>query len=171
LNGFDYAIIGLAAIGFYMGFKRGLVMELALLTGLIAAIFGASLIADWLEVWLNQHTEIRGAWLPRISFVLALATIYTVAWFVGKSLSTAINLLMLGMINKLAGGVFSTIKYLLIVAVFLTLVAESGIGKIELLSASQSAGIMQRLGENLFPSIKQIGRNAVTLPEISIDSE
>jgi membrane protein required for colicin V production len=146
-------------------------MELALLAGLIAAIFGASFVADWIESWLNQHTEMRGAWLPRLSFVLSLAAIYTLAWFVGKSLSTAINLLMLGLINKLAGGLFSVLKYLLFVAIFLALIAESEFNELDWVKTSQSANTLQNLGNKLFPGIKQIGKNAVNLPEISIDSD
>jgi membrane protein required for colicin V production len=169
LNGFDYALIVLAAIGFWMGFRRGLVMELALLAGLIAAIFGASYVAEWIEDWLLQNTELNSAWLARFSFILALAAIYTIAWFVGKTLSTAINLMMMGLINRLAGGLFATLKYLLFIAIFLGLIAQSGIGEMAIIKESQTASALQSLGTKLFPSIKQIGQKAVTLPEISTE--
>ena len=146
-------------------------MELALLAGLIAAIFGASYVADYIENWLLQNTDLESAWMPRFSFVLALAAIYTIVWFIGKTLSTAINLLMLGLVNRIAGGIFGTLKYLLFITIFLGLLASGGFVDIDIIKESQTAGALQNWGMKLFPSIKQIGQKAVTLPEISAGSE
>ena len=79
--------------------------------------------------------------------------------------------MMMGLINRLAGGVFGTLKYLLIIAIFMGLLAESGIINNSIFAGSQTAGAMQGLGVKLFPGIKQIGQKAVNLPDVSAEAE
>lgn len=171
MNGFDYLILGITAIGFWLGFRRGLIMELALLTGLILAIFGASYVAGLIEGWLGKNTDFSGVWLPRLSFLLALAAIYTGAWFVGKFLSTAVSLMLMGLLNRIAGGIFGVLKYLVFVCIILALLSGSKIGQWELIRNSKTASTLIRIGSKLSPGIEQIGHNAVNLPDILPQTE
>ncbi len=171
MNGFDYLVLGITAIGFWLGFRRGLIMELALLAGLILAVFGASYVARFIEDWLLQNTDFGGVWLPRLSFILALAAIYTGAWFVGKFLSTAASLMLLGLLNRIAGGFFGSLKYIVFICVILALLSGSSLGQWELIRRSKTASMLINIGTKLSPGIEQIGRNTVNLPEILPEAE
>ena len=164
-------VLGISAIGFWLGFRRGLIMELALLAGLILAVFGASYVAQFIEDWLLQNTDFGGAWLPRLSFILALAAIYTGAWFVGKFLSTAVSLMLMGLLNRIAGGVFGVLKYLVFICIILALMSNSKIGQWELIQNSKTAATLINIGSKLSPGIEQIGHNAVNLPDILPQTE
>jgi membrane protein required for colicin V production len=58
--------------------------------------------------------------------VLIFAAIYVLAFFGGKSLSAALNLMMLGLINKLAGGIFGVVKFLLILSLVFYFAGSNG---------------------------------------------
>lgn len=146
-------------------------MELALLVGLILAVFGASYVAQFIEDWLLQNTNFGGAWLPRLSFILALAAIYSGAWFVGKFLSTAVSLMLMGLLNRIAGGVFGVLKYLVFICIILALMSNSKIGQWELIQNSKTAATLINIGSKLSPGIEQIGHNAVNLPDILPQTE
>ena len=171
MNGFDYLILGITAIGFWLGFRRGLIMELALLAGLILAVFGASYVAGFIESWLGKNTGFGAVWLPRLSFLLALAAIYTGAWFVGKFLSTAVSLMLMGLLNRIAGGVFGALKYLVFICIILALLSGSRIGQMEMIQNSKTAATLINIGSKLSPGIEQIGHNAVNLPNILPQTE
>lgn len=166
MNEFDYLILGITAVGFWLGFRRGLVMELALLAGLALAIFGASYVATLFEVWIGKNTDFGGVWLPRFSFLLALAAIYTGAWFAGKFLSTAVSLMFLGLLNRIAGGIFGVLKYMVFTCIILALLSNTLIAQWELIRNSKTATTLSNIGTKLSPGIEQIGHKAVSLPEI-----
>jgi membrane protein required for colicin V production len=118
-NLLDYLILAWLIWGFIAGFRRGLVMELALLAGVFLGIWMAMRGSGWLAQWLEKEQGVSGPWMTHLSFVLVFAGVYVLAWMAGKSLSLALNLMMLGLFNKLAGGVFGLGKALMLCAVLL----------------------------------------------------
>lgn len=118
-NLLDYLILAWLLWGFIAGFRRGLVMELALLAGVFLGIWLAMRSSGWVANWLENEQGMSGPWIAHLSFVLVFAGVYVLAWLGGKSLSMALNLMLLGIFNKLAGGVFGVGKALMLCAVLL----------------------------------------------------
>lgn len=118
-NLLDYLIIAWLLGGFIAGFRRGLVMELALLAGIFLGIWMAMRGSGWVADWLEKEQGMSGPWIAHLAFVLVFSGIYVLVWLGGKSLSMALNLMMLGIFNKLAGGVFGLGKALMLCAVLL----------------------------------------------------
>ena len=115
-------------IGFYAGFKKGLFVALASLVGLIAGVYGALYFSDyaaehiskWFD-WSEQNTQLA-------AFAVTFIVIIFVVSMVGKLLTKVANFAMLGIINKLLGGVFSLLTYALIISVlFMFINASSGL--------------------------------------------
>lgn len=118
-NLLDYLILAWLLWGFIAGFRRGLVMELALLAGVFLGIWLAMQSSGWLANWLKTEQGMSGPWIAHLAFVMVFAGVYVLAWLGGKSLSMVLNLMMLGLFNKLAGGVFGVGKALMLCAVLL----------------------------------------------------
>ena len=61
--------------GAVMGFKKGLVLELASLVGLVLGIYGAIKFSDYTAEKLKQYVEITQEWLGLISFLVTFVLI------------------------------------------------------------------------------------------------
>tara|TARA_R110000796_G_scaffold183498_1_gene299877 strand:+ start:5311 stop:5802 length:492 start_codon:yes stop_codon:yes gene_type:complete len=113
-------ILGLLLIwGLYKGLKNGLFLELASLIALIAGIYGAihfSYIAgDYLSknmAWDEQYMKIA-------SFIITFIIIVIIVHLSGKLLTKIADFAMLGLLNKIAGGIFGTLKVAVILGAFL----------------------------------------------------
>lgn len=105
--------------GLFKGFRRGFIIEICTLMGLILGVYGAatfgSMGAEYLES--EFHTE------PRLSLVLAFAILFVIiviaVFIFGKMLEGLIKLVALGLVNKIFGMIFGGFKWAIIVSALL----------------------------------------------------
>ncbi len=126
MNTIDIVIGLILALAFYAGFKRGLLQTLAALIGLVVGIYCAfhfshfvgSYIATWFD-WSESTTR----WT---AFAITFLAVVLLANLIGKIVTKIINLVALGLLNKLLGGVFSVLQYAIILSfIFLFFSAEN----------------------------------------------
>lgn len=105
------------AFAFYTGLKQGLFVTLASLIGLIAGVYGAIYFSHYAAAFLSGAFN----WSEQITNLAAFAVTFIIIVFVislaGKLLTKIVDFAALGIINKLAGGVFNALKYAFIVSV------------------------------------------------------
>lgn len=158
MNVLDYIIVGLLIWGFISGFRRGLVMELALLLGFFLGVFLALRGSGALTEYLQNEQHMQGRWIPHLSFVLIFVGVYVLAWFAGKAISMGLNLVMLGIFNKLAGGVFGLLKMLMLCSVVLSLVKGWGwhMGSEETEQQARMYEHVQGVVPSIFPGMQTL---------------
>jgi len=126
LNALDYVIIALLAWGFISGFRRGFVMELANIAGIFLGIWLAMKFSGSIRIWLETKQEMAGWWVPYLAFLLVFVAVYVAAFFGGKALTKALKLMMLGIPNRIAGGVFGLFKMLMLSSVLFVFLRAMG---------------------------------------------
>ena len=133
MNIFDIVIGILLILGFYKGYKNGLILEITSLLGLIIGIIGAFYfttyhglyIGQWLnwdEPYLKIATFVKEYDKKRFFlglFVISFILIVIVVALIGKALTKVIDYAALGFVNKLFGGIFGTLKFALILSILL----------------------------------------------------
>lgn len=127
MNTLDYIILAILIWGFISGFRKGLIMQLALILGVVLGIWLANLGSGAMGEWLQSKASLKGVWLPHLSFLLVFVLVYIVAYISGKALSAAVNLVMLGFVNKLAGGILGIVKMLMVSGVLIVFCRMAGI--------------------------------------------
>lgn len=119
MNALDIILGGILVVAFFLGFRKGLVASLiAFLRFFIAgyiAIYYVSDIKPYMH-WLGEQNEIV---YQIAAFVLCFIAVSLVLWLVAKMLTGFVNFLALGVLNRLMGGAFSTLKYALILSLIL----------------------------------------------------
>ncbi len=105
--------------GAFIGFKKGLILELASLVGLILGIYGAIKFSDFTAQKLTEHVEVSTEWLGLISFLLTFILIVFAVFLMAKALDKALKIIALGLVNRLLGLLFGLLKYALIVSTLL----------------------------------------------------
>ena len=132
-------------------------MELAILVGIFLGIFLAITFSDKVEIWLRKEENLSGPWLAHLSFLLVFAGVYVLAWLGGKSLSAALKLMMMGIFNRIAGGVFGVFKMLMVCSVLISLIRAFDINMIpkEQKKESSMYDSIGGFAEIFFPKLKE----------------
>lgn len=153
----DYILIALLLWGFISGFRKGLIMQLTLIVGIILGLWLGVNCIDFVEKWLLENNFSSGAWLKPLAFILIFIAVYGVAYISGKALSTLISLVMLGVFNKIAGGIFGMLKMVLLSSFFIVLMNTAGFSDFSKEQEKKSAmfGSISAPALFLFPKIEE----------------
>jgi len=104
-------ILGLLlVIGLWKGLKNGLFVELASIVALIAGIYGAIHFSYYAGDYLSQNMEWDERYINIAAFIITFIIIVILVSLAGKILTKIANFAMLGLLNKIAGGIFGALK-------------------------------------------------------------
>lgn len=117
MNTVDIVLGIILLLAFYSGFKKGLFVALASLVGLIAGVFGALYFSDFAGAYISRWFDWSDQLTKLASFAVTFLVIVIVISMAGKFLTKIANFAALGLLNKLLGGVFSTLQYAFIISV------------------------------------------------------
>lgn len=113
-------IIGILLVwGLYKGLKNGLFVELASLIALIAGIYGAIHFSYITGDYLAERFDWSDQYLKIAAFLITFFAIIIVVNLAGKFLTKIADFAMLGLLNKIAGGIFGALKVAVILGAFL----------------------------------------------------
>lgn len=121
MNFIDVLIILPIILGAYRGFKNGLVLEVFLLLALFVGLYVGVNFSEFLTEKLNTWFGWNNQYLPVITFSLIFIAIGAMIYFLGITMDKLIKAVKLTLINKIFGGVFSTLKTLYFVSITLIL--------------------------------------------------
>jgi membrane protein required for colicin V production len=109
-------ILGIPLIwGLWKGYKNGLFMEIASIVALVAGIFGAIHFSYITGNYLSNHLNWDERNMSIIAFIITLILIIIIVSLIGKLLTKVANFAMLGLLNKIAGGIFGILKVAIII--------------------------------------------------------
>lgn len=108
MNTFDLIVLIILAIAFVAGFRKGMVMQLVSLTGLmIALIFAGYIAKNILPLIVENVHDISPNVASALSYIFAFIVIMAAAHFLGKTIEKLIEIVHLSFINKTLGGIIS----------------------------------------------------------------
>ena len=156
----DLIILIPVLFGLYKGFTKGFILSLATLLGLLLGVYGGVKFSYITSRFLFEKFEIE---IPLLAFSITFLILVVGVYLLGKLLSKFVDVLALGIVNKLAGAVFGVGKILLILSVLLllfenvnqkfTLIEEHEIDKSELY------GFLKQTSEMVFPYFEELKEN------------
>lgn len=113
-------ILGLLLLlGLWKGLKNGLLIEIASIVALIAGIYGAIHFSYIVGDYLSQQMNWEERYINSAAFLVTFVLIVVAVHFAGKLLTKVANIAMLGLLNKIAGALFGTLKVALILGAIL----------------------------------------------------
>ena len=110
---------------FYTGLKKGLFVTLASLIGLIAGVYGAIYFSHFAGGYLSNAFNWGEQTTNLAAFAITFLAIVFVVSLAGKLLTKVADFAALGLVNKLAGGVFNALKFAFIVSVIFMFINAS----------------------------------------------
>ncbi len=115
----DIVLGALILFGLVRGFMKGLFVEVASLIALVAGVYGAIHFSNFAAEFLQTRTEWNEKTINITAFAITFVIIVLAIGLAGKALTKLADFAALGIINKLAGGVFGALKIALILSVVL----------------------------------------------------
>ena len=109
MNYIDIVILLFLLYGAFRGFSKGLIIEVATLAGLILGVFIAIRYSPFTEGILKDFLNITSRYLSYIALL-------------GKMLTRLVDIISLGLVNKLLGTLLGIAKYFIMVCVLLMIV-------------------------------------------------
>lgn len=109
----------LLAWGLYKGLKNGLFVELASLVALVAGIYGAIHFSYIASDYISENMDIGERFIKITAFLVTFIAIIILVGLAGKLLTKIADFAMLGILNKIAGGIFGVLKVAIILGAML----------------------------------------------------
>jgi membrane protein required for colicin V production len=122
MNYIDILIIVPVAWAAYKGFSNGLVIELAQLAALVLGVFIAVRFSGLLYPLLVDQLGMGPKYTPVISFTLLFVAVVISVHLVARLVHRMLELVALGLANRLAGLLFGALKVLFILSVLFSVV-------------------------------------------------
>lgn len=150
MNLLDVILGLLLAFGLYKGLKNGLFVELASIIALIAGIFGAIHFSYITGEYLAENLHWDEKYMNIASFMITFIIIVVLVHLLAKLLTKIADFAMLGLLNKIAGGIFGALKIAVMVGAVLVFFD----------SVNQATNIIKEETKNesvLYEPLKEIG--------------
>jgi membrane protein required for colicin V production len=117
----DIVLVIILAIGAFVGYRKGFLMELFYLVAiLLGVLLGFRLMGVAME-YLQREFNADQAVLPYIAFLVVFMLVVIAVILLGKTVSNLVDKTFLGRVDALAGGLLGAVKYLFCASVLLWL--------------------------------------------------
>ena len=122
MNTLDLIILLPVAAGFITGLFRGLIKEVISLAVIIIGIYAARLLSPIATTLMIDWFEISPKGAQVLGFVAIFSLVAILLTIAGRLLQGVIQLLTLGFLNAIVGGVFGGLKIVLLFSIFFNVV-------------------------------------------------
>ena len=117
----DIVIAFFLIIAFIDGYRKGLIMQLVILAGVLIAVIFSGKLAAVIYPWIDRITNFTPESLRVASYLFAFIAIAIVAVFVGTVIERVLDIVFLGFFNRLLGGVTAMATTIVIFSLALNL--------------------------------------------------
>ena len=115
----DLFLLLFLVMGVYKGWTKGFVMAVVSFVSFFIALALALQFSGWVEGYLKQQTDSNNDWISFLAFLLVLIVAMIGIRILGKIIEKSVELVMLGLVNRLAGVVLFIFIYLSLFAVLM----------------------------------------------------
>lgn len=103
----------------WSGYKKGFIIEVATLAALILGLYFAIYFSDIAAGYLNDTFSIDQKYIGAISFIATFVIVVFGVIAIGNVLQKFIDIILLGFLNKMAGGIFGFLKGALFISILI----------------------------------------------------
>lgn len=154
MNGIDIVLGIFLLIGLVQGFRKGLIVELASLAGLVLGVFGAVHFSYIVANWLIDYTNWNEQTVQLVAFAITFVAILILVSLLAKAVTKLVGFVALGMLNRLLGAAFGLLKMAFITSVILLFINSWMMSSIGFLpEEKKEASLLYKPVEILAPMI------------------
>jgi membrane protein required for colicin V production len=122
----DIAYLCVLVLAVFKGLQKGFIIAVfsffAVIIGLAAALKLSAVVAGW----LGTNTNVSARFLPILAFILVMIVVALLVRLFGILIQKALQIVMLGFINKIAGIILYAVLYTILLSVILFFAVKIG---------------------------------------------
>ncbi|MEO0000709.1 MAG: hypothetical protein RL766_755 [Bacteroidota bacterium] len=158
----DIVALVLLVLALYKGWTKGLVMAVFTFISYILALIIAFKFSGWVAIhYLKDLGEGGGRWPSILAFLLVMVIVMIVVRITGKVIEKSLELMLMGVFNKVAGVLLFSLVYFTVYAVVLIYASRFEVIGKSLVVASRTGEMLLNWGA------KVIDIFAVWIPELN----
>jgi membrane protein required for colicin V production len=142
----DAIFIVLMILAVIKGFRNGLIVAVFSFLGIIIGLAAAMKFSTVVAGWLKASTHISAAWLPFLSFMMVMVGVILLVRLGARFIQAAVELVLLGWLNKISGIVLYAALYITLYSVILFYADKIQLIKPETFAASRTYAFIQPWG-------------------------
>jgi membrane protein required for colicin V production len=123
MNTLDIVILVIVSLLTLLGLKKGFIISLATLAGLLLGIYLAIHFSHYAAGVIDRNFHPGSFWLPALAYGLTFLVVLTGVWFVGKMVEKLVEATGMGVLNHIGGALLGFVKGVLIMSAILYLIA------------------------------------------------
>lgn len=168
MNVFDIIFAALLIYGFVKGFIKGLFVEVASLVALVGGVWGAIHFSYFAASILKRYVSWEENYILLTAFAITFVVIVIAVSSLGKLFTKLADFAALGLLNKIAGGIFGFLKTAFVLSILLLFFNKVNHSFSFVEKATLENSILyepiRSIAPAIFPSI--IKEDGVELPEM-----
>ena len=125
MNTIDIIIGIILLVAFFMGFSKGLLRVLASLIGLVAGVYCGIYFSGYVEAYLVRWFDWSHDINRIASFLITFFLVMVLFGILGRILTKVADFALMGIFNKLLGGVFNILKIVFLLSVIFMFINAS----------------------------------------------
>jgi len=122
MNFVDIIIIVPLVYAAWVGFRKGLIIEVFTLLALLVGIYAGIHFSDWTSKLIVDNIEMEVKYLPVIAFTVTFLAVGAMVFFAGKMIERMLKMVNLSPINKILGLFFGVIKMVYTLSILIILI-------------------------------------------------
>jgi membrane protein required for colicin V production len=115
----DIMVLALLVLALIKGLKQGLVVAALSFAAVFIGLAAALKLSTWVAGWLGNTVNIAASWLPFLAFIVIMVAVFLAVRILGAVLEQALELSMLGWVNKLGGFILYALLYITVFSVII----------------------------------------------------
>lgn len=121
MNFVDIIIVVPVLYAAWVGFRKGLIIEVFTLLALLVGIYAGIHFSDWTSKLIKDNIDIEGKYLPVVAFTLTFLAVGAMVFFAGKMVERMLKVVNLSPVNKAFGLLFGVIKMIYTLSILIIL--------------------------------------------------
>jgi len=146
----DVTALIIIALFFIRGYMRGLIVAAFSVIAILLGILCALKLSQSLATWMLEKGYTTSGWAPVLSYVLLFTIVVLAVRLLARMIQKAAEGMMLGTVNKLAGGLLYALLAAVLWSSFLWIGAHLGVFSPELIASSKTYPWLSKLAPWFF---------------------
>src|SRR6476620_6416058 len=139
----DIIALIILAMAIFKGYSRGLIVSILSFLAIIIGLAAAMKFSIAVAAWLQNNTNVGTHWLPFLSFIIIMIVVILLVRWIANLAQAAIEVVLLGWLNKLGGIILYVLLYMMVYSVILFYATQMGLLKEATIQSSQTYAVIE----------------------------
>ena len=164
MNYLDFIILTIAALLVINGVRKGFIISLASLIALALGIYLAVNFSNYLDSVLMEHLKPSRKWLPVLSFTITFLAVVIIVMIIAKALEKVVDLVGMGILNHIFGGIFGLVKAILLVSVLAFIISSYDPNEKLIRQKDKKESMLYGYVDKVFPFMLKLAGGEIRFP-------